>query len=143
MLLSFFYFKLFICPPDVKRPKFFRHFFSHQGSVINPVCSLQQLKIPTSILQHSKTQSCTKTDISKTAWIIPALIHTHTCSFFGKLAVLCFLEAPVLRFTLFLITDELPVNQASVKFCHICGIAFIYFSFLFVRNIIYLANKIH
>ena len=35
----FFYFKLFICPPDVKRPKSFRGFIyfvnPHQGSAIN------------------------------------------------------------------------------------------------------------
>ena len=40
----------------------------HQGSAMNLLQSLQHLKTPTCILQHSKTQSLFKRDISKTAW---------------------------------------------------------------------------
>ena len=40
----------------------------HQGSAMNPLWSLQHLKTPTCILQHSKLNLCSKRDISKTAW---------------------------------------------------------------------------
>ena len=42
----------------------------HQGSAMNLLQSLQHLETTTCILQHSKTQSSSKTDISKTAWIM-------------------------------------------------------------------------
>ena len=61
------YFKLFICPFNVKRPKFVRT--SNHDSAMNLWHSLQHLETPTYILQHSKTESLFKTDISKTAWI--------------------------------------------------------------------------
>ena len=56
-LQSFFYFKLFICPPDVKRSKYFRSFYPEnpqQGSTIYLLQTLQHLENPTYILQHLK-----------------------------------------------------------------------------------------
>ena len=69
-----------ICPPDVKRTNVFQELYtlnSHYGSGMNPLQSLQHLETSVSILQHSKTLKetyniqnlCSKTDISKTAWI--------------------------------------------------------------------------
>ena len=50
----------------------------YQNSVINSLRSFQHSKTPTSILQHSKTQLCSKIDISKTAWI-------NTCTYIQKI----------------------------------------------------------
>ena len=50
----------------------------YQKSVINSLRSFQHSKTPTSILQHSKTQLCSKIDISKTAWI-------NTCTYIQKI----------------------------------------------------------
>ena len=62
-LLGFFYFKLFICPPDVKRTKVFQGLYSlnpRNGSAMNPLQSLQHLETSDWILQYSKTQSSFK-----------------------------------------------------------------------------------
>ena len=59
-LLRFSYLKLFICPPDVKRPKFFRDFAPlkpYQSSIMNSLQSLEHLKTLSFILQHLEAQS--------------------------------------------------------------------------------------
>ena len=61
-----------------KKTKSFQWFFflnHHQSSVINPLQNLHHLEIPICIWQHSKTQSFSKMDISKTAWINACLPH--------------------------------------------------------------------
>ena len=40
----------------------------HQSSAMNLLWSLQHLKTPTCVLQHSKTQSLFKKELSKTGW---------------------------------------------------------------------------
>ena len=54
-------------------------------------------------------------------------IRTYVCvsggkkfCFFGKFGVLCFLETPVLRFALFLITEDEDITMKTTKFQHYC-----------------------
>ena len=71
-LLGFFYFKLFICPPNVKRPKYFRDF-----TPWNPTralsCTSRHLtapqRPPLAFYNNQKPKICSKMSFSKTAWI--------------------------------------------------------------------------
>ena len=56
-LQGFLYFKLFVCPPDVKKPKIFQGFYPlnhHQGSTKTQLLNLKQPQIHTCILQWFK-----------------------------------------------------------------------------------------
>ena len=71
---SFFYFKLFICSPDVKRSNLFRDFIPpnpYQGFTMTQLWSLQHLQIPPPPRFYTiqKLNLPSKRDISKTAWI--------------------------------------------------------------------------
>ena len=71
-LQGFFYFKLFICPPDGKRPKCFGDFtpWTPTGLCHEPGAKLttpQDTKLSSTTFENSIFVQ--KTDISKTAWI--------------------------------------------------------------------------
>ena len=72
---SFFYFQLFVCPPDVKRPKFFRSFKPPEplpGSCHEPLVELKvPSDLPPTIYNNRKLNFCSKTDldIRENAWI--------------------------------------------------------------------------
>ena len=69
-LQSFFYFMLFICPPDVKRPRFF---ITPWNSTTAPpgACwgAFSTLEPSPAFYNIRKLNLRSKTDISKTAWI--------------------------------------------------------------------------
>ena len=71
-LTKFLLFKLFICPPDVKRPKYFRSFtpetspgFHHKPVAVLTAPGEPYLHFTT----FKKHNLCSKTNISKTTWI--------------------------------------------------------------------------
>ena len=67
-----FCFKLFICPSDIKRPKFFRSFIQRTPIRAPPCLSCSNystLRPSLAFYKIPKLNLCSKTDISKTAWI--------------------------------------------------------------------------
>ena len=66
-----------------------------------------------------------KTGVStkqSTSYFLPPDTHMHVCvsggkkcSLFGKIGVLCFLETPVLRFTLLAITDDISDKKMQTN----------------------------
>ena len=72
LLLGFFNFKLFICPPDVKRPKFFGCFtlwIPTKAPLWTRCRAYRTLRPSPAFYNIWKLSLNSKTDISKTAWI--------------------------------------------------------------------------
>ena len=71
-LQGFFYFKLFICPVDIKRPKLLRDLLTEPSSGFRhePVVELIALRDPKlGFTTFENSLSVQKMDITKTAWI--------------------------------------------------------------------------
>ena len=67
-MLGFFYFQLFVCPPDVKRTIFFRGFSLWTPTKAPPLNCCGALIIFHES-EHSKLNLSSKMDISESAWI--------------------------------------------------------------------------
>ena len=119
--LGFFYFKLFICPPDVKRPKSFRYFTPWIPNK-TPPWTVEEFTAPRDpdlrFTTFTNSIFVQKTDISKSAWknachpikylvignvyafilLILTLQHynglIHVCNFQNKPACCIFIKKP-------------------------------------------------
>ena len=72
MLLGFVYFKLFICPLDLKKPEVFRGFTPWTPTRAPPWTCYRAFNLrrpPRAFYNIQKFNLCSNTDISKIAWI--------------------------------------------------------------------------